>query len=150
MQGAHIDEIRKSFYALSKKYHPDVNPNGAEYYKDITEAWNVISDLEKRKVYDLKLSQKTFLYSGSWTPPKKSEPEYIGEFEFTITWEMQQKGFHTVRFPNNHYATFRTSDFEHGKQYEWTLAKRRYRCFITMYFEPEPSLFDKAKAWIGM
>lgn len=46
------DEIKKSYRSLSKKYHPDVNPEGGEKFKEIAEAYEVLSDDNKRKEYD--------------------------------------------------------------------------------------------------
>ena len=48
------DAIKKAFRTLSKKYHPDINPGGAEQFKNINEANSILSDSEKRKVYDIK------------------------------------------------------------------------------------------------
>ena len=52
---ATTDEIKKIFRKLSLQYHPDKNPNNKvaeEKYKEITEAYQVLSDPEKRKKYD--------------------------------------------------------------------------------------------------
>ncbi|HEX8725307.1 MAG TPA: molecular chaperone DnaJ [Gemmatimonadaceae bacterium] len=49
------DEIKKQYRKLAKKYHPDTNPNdpkAAERFKEISEAYTVIGDAEKRKQYD--------------------------------------------------------------------------------------------------
>jgi len=49
------DEIKKAYRKLAKKYHPDANASdakAAERFKEISEANNVLSDLEKRKQYD--------------------------------------------------------------------------------------------------
>jgi len=46
------DEIKKSYRKLSKKYHPDVNPDGGEKFKEIAEAYDILSDDNKRQQYD--------------------------------------------------------------------------------------------------
>lgn len=48
------EAIKKSYRRLSKLYHPDINPRGTEQFKNINEANSVLSDVEKRKVYDIK------------------------------------------------------------------------------------------------
>lgn len=52
---ASSDEIRKSFKKLARKLHPDVNPgdSAAEArFREVSAAYNVLSDEEKRKLYD--------------------------------------------------------------------------------------------------
>ena len=54
-KGASGDEIKKAFRKLSKKYHPDLNPDdkvAEEKFKEVNEAYQVLSDDEKRQRYD--------------------------------------------------------------------------------------------------
>ena len=59
---ANEDEIKKAFRKLAVRYHPDRNPGNKkaeEYFKEISEAYEVLSDFEQRKQYDkLKESYK--------------------------------------------------------------------------------------------
>ena len=48
------DEIRKAYRALARKYHPDVNKDddAATKFSEVQEAYDTLSDAEKRKMYD--------------------------------------------------------------------------------------------------
>lgn len=52
---AKADELKKAYRRLARKYHPDVNPNdksAEEKFKEVQEAYDILSDPNKRKVFD--------------------------------------------------------------------------------------------------
>ncbi|HHU72741.1 MAG TPA: J domain-containing protein [Clostridiales bacterium] len=55
---ATMDEIKKAYRKLAKKYHPDINPNNNETdrkFKQIGDAYEILGDDKKRAEYDKRL-----------------------------------------------------------------------------------------------
>ena len=49
------EEIKKAYWVLAKKYHPDANPGDKEVeakFREASESYAVLSDPDKKKVYD--------------------------------------------------------------------------------------------------
>ena len=67
-------EIKRAYRKLAKKYHPDTNPGdqqAEQRFKEVTEAYNVLSDTEKRKLYD-RFGMAAF--DGSMGDPSAGDP----------------------------------------------------------------------------
>jgi molecular chaperone DnaJ len=69
------DEIKKQYRKLAKKYHPDTNANdakAADRFKEISEAYQVLGDEEKRKQYDQ--MRQLGAFGGFGGGPRTSRP----------------------------------------------------------------------------
>lgn len=81
---ATADEIKKSYRKLARKYHPDVNPGDKEAeskFKELSEAYAVLSDEEKRKEYDA-IGHDAFTNSGHGYNFKNMNYDDMRNFNF--------------------------------------------------------------------
>src|SRR5437867_10428235 len=92
---ASLKDIRTAFRKLARKYHPDLNPGdkaAEEKFKQVQEAYDVLSDAKKRQVYD----QYGF-YSDNIPPggpgPGGAHPGMdFGGFDFSEFVNQQRRG----------------------------------------------------------
>lgn len=79
---ASVDQVKKAYRKLARKYHPDVNPNDDEAHKkfqQINEANEVLSDSEKRKKYDA--YGENWQHADEFERQKQSQSQYQGQRE---------------------------------------------------------------------
>jgi DnaJ-class molecular chaperone len=73
---ASLDEIKKSYRKLSLKYHPDKNPNTEEKFKQISEAYETLGDVDRKREYDMK---KNSPFSNSSFPARHGNPQQMDD-----------------------------------------------------------------------
>ncbi len=83
-KNAPADEIKQSYRKLARKYHPDANKGNAaseERFKEISEAYNVLSDEKRRKEYD---DARSLFGGGGLRMPGSSGPSGQGGYNFDL------------------------------------------------------------------
>jgi len=71
-RGAADDEIKKAYRKLARKFHPDLNPGdktAEEQFKQLQEAYDVLSEAENRKLYDQYGENWRAVKAGAGVPP---------------------------------------------------------------------------------
>jgi curved DNA-binding protein len=83
-KSASADEIKQAFRKLARKHHPDVNPGdktAEAKFKEINEAYEVLSDPDKRRKYDQFGQYWNRVGTGGWSPGAGA-PD-MGGFDFS-------------------------------------------------------------------
>lgn len=82
------EQIKKAYRKLSLKFHPDKNDNDeflSEMFKNINEANEILSDSEKRKSFDLYLSNYTTTHQQSKKSPEPPPPDEYPNIRKLVT-----------------------------------------------------------------
>jgi len=102
-ENAAPDDIKRAFRSLAKKYHPDRNPGDAsaeKRFKEISEAYDTLSDPKKKQEYDALRKYGAFAGGGGRPGAGFDGNVNFGDF------------FHRGGGPGGGYQTFRSSGME--------------------------------------
>ena len=109
------DEIKRSYRRLARKYHPDLNPGdkaAEERFKDIGEAYEVLSDTTKRQQYD-RFGQywKQGGFQGQGGRPPSAREQYTPDFERGSTGDVDFSQYNDFQeFVDQLLGKFRTNE----------------------------------------
>ena len=105
-RGASDDDIKKAYRKLARKFHPDLNPgdkSAEEQFKQLQEAYDVLSNPEDRKLYDEHGDNWRAVKAGAGVPP----PGWEGAQQRPRPGGPRAGGFD---FNDFDFGSFRTSD----------------------------------------
>lgn len=101
-----LDEIKRAYRSMARKHHPDVDtsPNAAETFKEINEAYQVISDPQKRQAYD-QFGHAAFDRSQGFPGGARGQGGPQGQQgPFTYTWSYGGQGNQGTDFDFGNFA----------------------------------------------
>jgi curved DNA-binding protein len=108
-------DIKKAFRKLARKYHPDIAkdlPNAEEKFKEINEAYEVLSDTEKRKKYDALGPDWQNAGQGRAAHPGANSENYEYQFDGTGFSDFFEQMFGAGGHPKS--SQFRGHPQQHG------------------------------------
>jgi DnaJ-class molecular chaperone len=91
-QTATQEEIKKAYRKLSKQYHPDINGGDDVQFKQIAEAYETLSDEQKRQMYDARNSSHSFFNSFGYQSGTDFSSLFDQMFGNSYQRNTQQKG----------------------------------------------------------
>ena len=111
------DEIKKAYRELAKLHHPDKNKDNKkseEKFKEITEAFEVLKDPEKRKKYDEMLNQPHF-NAGQEFNPSQYGYKNTKQYNYSSSSDEDYSDFFNMFFSGRH-SGFDINDFFGGQR----------------------------------
>jgi len=147
---ATADEIKKAYRKKALQYHPDKNPSATaeETFKEINKAYGILSDVDKRRTYDLQ-QQKPYTTTTTTTTTKSTPQQHKQETSFKTS-------FHAPGQPHFTFGTSTTNDgstssrsgrfrFQRTGQDPFTTFHERHaNAFFDPFRSPNSSFFDSA------
>lgn len=138
-RNASAKDIKKAYYQLAKKYHPDTNksdPDAGKKFQEVSEAYEVLSDENKRKEFDTWGATSEQMGMGQGPPPGGGdEGNYAHNWNFKSTInpeELFRKIFGDAGFKSANFTDFQ--DDYADSNYGFGAAQEVSRNMLSQFF----------------
>lgn len=115
-----VKDVKKSYYELAKKYHPDTNkgdPDAGKKFQEVSEAYEVLSDDQKRREYDTYGQTAEQMGRAGGGPSARGPQGFAQDWQFRSTVdpeELFRKIFGDANFRSQGFDDFSESQFGFG------------------------------------
>ena len=106
-QEADLAQIKKAYRRAVKRYHPDISPKDEERFKEVQEAYEILSDPKKKTIYDGQFLRTSVHKHRSYHPYDLPQPSFqlLSELEQTFLdfddfWINELNGFFGIKREN--------------------------------------------------
>ncbi|XP_055920877.1 protein tumorous imaginal discs, mitochondrial isoform X2 [Eupeodes corollae] len=123
-KNASAKDIKKAYYQLAKKYHPDTNKDDADSgkkFQEVSEAYEVLSDEQKRREYDTYGQTTEDMNRAGYGADPRGPQGFSQSWQFRSTIdpeELFRKIFGEANFRSNNFDDFAESQYGFGSAQE--------------------------------
>ena len=127
-QSATDKQIKAAYFSLAKKYHPDVNKGNADRFKEISDAYSIIGEANKRKDYDAARKYASSNSGFGSNRASQSQQSYGGTSNKGYSQYGQNSGYYNNNQQQQQaYSNYSGYNWQNSGYYEDPGSQRRYK-----------------------